>query len=64
MIYTIFGSIYTAFGLGVRHNRLPRPARGLGRPGQAYQAWLFGRRVESAGRHMLQGHLIRASRHH
>ena len=27
MIYTVFGSVYTIFGLGVRHTGLPRPGQ-------------------------------------
>ena len=30
MIYPIFGSIYTTFGLGVRHTGLPRPGFSAG----------------------------------
>src|SRR5271154_5921633 len=43
LIYTTYGNIYSTFGLGVRHTGHP------GQPGtSAWQARLFGRRVETA----------------
>jgi hypothetical protein len=47
-IYTIYGLLYTTFGLGGRHTRPGRPAQSLSRP-VGSTAWSSARSVSKIG---------------